>query len=171
MKPKVAGCMGMFVGAHFVLASSAVAHGLFTPCGTYVGHTHPSPDWTSAEKAAINALEDSTYPQAIRIGDPTRSYNCHSYVWGTSAEWFDYPTAYISAYVEDANGTYLTFDGCITTYPTHSAIIDEDDTTLLRSKWGSGSLMKHPWNHLPAYGTIYGRYIRTSCGNHEDCDN
>jgi hypothetical protein len=53
---------------------------IYTPNGSVVPDTYVNtPDLTASEIAAINADIDNAYPNAQRLSDATRTYNCHAY--------------------------------------------------------------------------------------------
>lgn len=155
----------------FVVGTQSFASTLTTPCGGNVGHSHITPDLSLGEKNTIILWEGIYFPYAVRLADPTRSYNCHSYAFSGSHGWVNDPAIYIDSYEVDWNGDRLTYFDCITYAPSHSAISISNSNYLAVSKWGQGSLMQHGWNYVPVeYGMVQGMYKRTSgCSTNIDC--
>ena len=146
------------------------ANTVTTPCGSSVSHTHYTPDWTAAEKAAIRAALESTYDEAVVIGEATKDYNCHSYAWAGSSEWIGDPGVYIDSYEFDAmGGSTLTWGSCLSNGPSHSG--DDTGAYEATSKWGSSCLVVHDWDYGP-YGDVEAMYssIDCNCSPGDDCD-
>jgi hypothetical protein len=176
-------CTGMLLMA--VCPGTIWANTVTTPCGTNVGHSHITPDWTAAQKAAIQGALQTDFPQATVIGPATKNYNCHSYAWAGAAEWISDPGVYIDSYELDAaEGHKLTYMHCLTHSPTHSAIDTEPLEYKANSKWGNLCLMNHDWDYVldgrpcslggnyANYGSVVAIYDSAECicGDHEDCD-
>lgn len=99
----------------------------------------------------------NNYPNVEIIGNPTNSYNCHSYAWYSADQNNPYCIFDISNYIEDAHTDKLSNDeekmaGDIVVYKDannkieHSAIIKEikaDGTVICTSKWGANVLCNH----------------------------
>src|SRR5690554_6400547 len=54
---------------------------VYTPRGTAVSAYQMNWEMTSSEIQQLNNYVASNYPNAIRVRDATRKYNCHSYAW------------------------------------------------------------------------------------------
>jgi Secretion system C-terminal sorting domain len=126
---------------------------------------------SSAQFAGYLDFSRTRYPNATIVSNPTSKYNCHSYAWynssNTNDKWMNDP----SKYWEDCsyslqNGwegekiCYKTSDNL----PSHSAILLNASTQMLRSKWGAGALMEHKYNYCPYPNTTIYTYKRvTTC--------
>lgn len=128
---------------------------LYTTYGQLVvGYTRT--DMTDSEKANIVAQHTRAYPNAVIIGQPTPTYNCHSYAWNISDNgcicWID-NTSSSCLYRYWTNDKYclspFSFMGVKILYynSDHSAIKDGTSVMYI-SKWGAGPLMRHD----PSYG-------------------
>lgn len=124
-----------------------------TPQGTtfYVWDLNVT-DWTPGEKSTIRNGEDTAYPDATRIKDPTAEYNCHFYSLETSfnasnKQWLNFPDVYLDdcSFLEVTNNNtnnrvlyYLTDSS----FYVHSGVATAT-SGVIKSKWGKGSLMSH----------------------------
>lgn len=140
-----------------------------TPAGTSVEVYNYSDivDWTSTEKAILNAQTLTSYPTATLLQDASKKYNCHSYAWYSSSSlnhyWMDDPTAYMTdgSYYETSRKIdniaywYDTFNGI--TVPIHSGIVQEHMQSGVfvgaRSKWGQLGAYNHKFDDCPYSGS------------------
>lgn len=141
-----------------------------TPNGTDVPvYNHSNiVDWTSAEKATLNAQALASYPTATLLRDATKKYNCHSYAWYSMSSsnyyWMDDPTVYMtdgsyystSRKIGNVAYWYAPINGV--NYPIHSGIVDEHMQSAAfygaRSKWGQLGLFNHKYDDCPYGGSI-----------------
>lgn len=57
---------------------------IYTPNGTRVNDCYYLDEFSDAQKAASLAEAKRNYPNAIVMGEATRTYNCHAYAWHVS---------------------------------------------------------------------------------------
>lgn len=134
-------------------------HTVTTPNGTSVTVWRYDNDFTSADKASVNAYWDNLYPNATRLRSATPYYNCHSYAWYSTATsnryWMNYPTAYMS----DGSYTHITSnilvnDKLYYSSASHSGIVTYVGNSgfgnlRVTSKWGAAGLYNHWYNDCP----------------------
>lgn len=85
---------------------------IYTPKGNPVPDTYYQiPEWTSYQVDSANSYASRTYPDAIRLYDATKAYNCHGYAWYFS-EGVGQPV-WIGWYTTDAHNIYWA-DGSYT---------------------------------------------------------
>ena len=121
------------------------------------------------------------YSDVKLLDNPTRMYNCHSYVWykrdsKTNKIWLNLAPAmkYMTdtsyqvvgnysasaSYPSNAGGPvfYQTMSG--TQYINdHSAYLIRASTKLMKSKWVDGPLMQHEQTHCPYYVPGYTNFV------------
>lgn len=150
------------------LACAATTATLYTPNKTAVTVTdnYAISDWTSTEKNELNAYFDTAFPTAVRIQDPSKRYNCHSYTWYNNVfsnyYWMDDPRAYMTdgsytniRYPVAGYKAFWDLDGSLDHF--HSAIvISTGNYALFESKWGSAGVYQHKAGveNCPYGGTI-----------------
>ncbi len=146
------------------IQSLNVSSTVTTPNGSKVSVTIiTDADFTTAQKNQAMKWENSTYPNATRLRNPTNRYNCHSYAWysqsSTNNVWMDYPQAYMSdgSYSNATNwsarvNARIFYPGA-TIYDSHSGIVTKASSTwstsIVTSKWGEKSLMSHVATDCP----------------------
>lgn len=116
-------------------------------------------DWTSSEKNSINAQYAISYPGAVRISDPSKRYNCHSYAWYSNTfsnyYWMMDPSPYMT------DGSYHIGFGTNTRFKaywatdSHSANIASitNNVVTFESKWGSAGVYRHTATNCPYTGS------------------
>ena len=67
---------------------------IYTPNGTPVWVIYQTELFTDHQIDSINTTIENAYPYAVRIGDATSTYNCHSYAWNMVEGG---PTAWLNA--------------------------------------------------------------------------
>lgn len=122
-----------------------------TPRGSAVAAYNMTFELTSAQITAANNAAASQYPNATRLRNASRKYNCHSYAWySTSATsiWINNPDKYWTdgSWRPNSNvgqaGRRVSYRG-----GDHSAITV--NATIFDSKWGQWGLMRHNWSYSP----------------------
>jgi len=115
-----------------------------------------------------NQWVETHYPNATRLGDSTRVYNCHSYAWysqsptnntwmnspGDDAYWLDgsyQPWSDSQPPVAQLRWSWANDD--------HSGI-EAEIAGDIRSKWGQLPLMYHRWDYSPYNRTALNKYHR-----------
>ncbi|MBN2610110.1 MAG: hypothetical protein JXB00_00995 [Bacteroidales bacterium] len=141
---------------------------IYTPKGNPVPDTYSwIPEWTSYQVDSANLYTSLTYPNATRIADVSRTYNCHGYAWqfseGGQPLWIGWRTVgaqsiYWSdgSYIESSNQVYpakVRYAGV-----DHSAITT-DQQDIFISKWRFGPLMRHHKDYSPYYSSTLLFYI------------
>lgn len=132
-----------------------------TPRGSAVAAINMTYELTSAQITSANNAASSGYPNATRLRNASRRYNCHSYAWYSTSSsntiWINSPgdDKYWTdgSYRPDANvgraGRKVSYRS-----DDHSAITV--NATLFDSKWGQWPLMRHAYNYTPYNeSTIY----------------
>lgn len=148
---------------------------VYTPGTNYIiynAYSYPPPTMNTYDHQQCTNIENSYYGQgayAFPSQNDTRWYNCHGYAWHMSnsssvknqAIWINYPDNYWSS------GSYSTSTEtngrkAYYTYGDHSAVVLQQTggNLIYRSKWGSCSLMIHPRNACPYYGSYINWYYR-----------
>ena len=147
------------------LCFSAVAETyttVYTPNGTAVTGAVLS-ELTPADIRDINSMQQSRFPYALKIREPSRRYNCHSYAWYSQSPdntiWIGFEEIYQDEYKKYwEDGSYVaitTVTGDINAIPyaapvgskvfynngNHSAI--KVGTHTFVSKWGPWGLYEH----------------------------
>ncbi len=120
-------------------------------------------DWTPAERAQLNAQTEMAYPNATRLRDASKKYNCHSYAWySTSAAnryWINDPSVYMTdgSYVQtgsSAVGNKVYWKSGSS--PVHSGILALNSVgnpwISCNSKWGQLGLYNHALDDCPYSG-------------------
>ena len=102
------------------------------------------------------------FPNVFIMGEPTTSYNCHSYAWYNSTIDNDYWISSIESFENDVHTVPVKDEdkavGNIAIYINangvrlHSAIIIDinGDQVICESKWGAGVLCQHEIGDVPA---------------------
>lgn len=143
---------------------------VYTPNGSAVNvekWNNADDELTAEEKKSINSQTAKAYPNAIKLAEPTRKYNCHSYAWYSQSTaniiWMNNPSKYMTdgsykkvtnknATVGDRVVYYDSTNGSFTTI-THSAIITSKNSQgtsfMLKSKWGQAGLYSHSRDDSP----------------------
>lgn len=121
-------------------------------------------DWTAAEIFSLNNKWSAAYPTAVKLRNPTKKYNCHSYAWySTSASnyyWMNDPSLYMSdgSYTNTSStsfgnkiywksGTTPIYSGILAAY------VNGGPYFSCTSKWGNLGLYNHLVNDCPYSGT------------------
>lgn len=123
-----------------------------TPRGSAVAAINMTYELTSAQITAANNAAASQYPNATRLRNASRRYNCHSYAWYSTSS-----TIWINSPGDDkywTDGSYRPDSnvgraGRKVSYRSddHSAITV--NATIFDSKWGQWPLMRHAYNYTP----------------------
>ncbi|HEY9422833.1 MAG TPA: hypothetical protein VIW92_15580, partial [Thermoanaerobaculia bacterium] len=123
-----------------------------TPKGTAVPVWVMTYELSSADIAACNSNAVATYPNATRLRDCSRMYNCHSYAWHNQSlpnnVWINTPGddkywqdgSYVSAAITGGQKVSYASDD-------HSAIAIS--ASVYESKWGQWPLMRHAPCYTP----------------------
>jgi len=146
---------------------------VYTPKGTSVLAIYMTDELTPAQIASGNNWVAVYYPNAVRLTNTSRKYNCHSYAWYNQSTnnsiWIDSPGDDI--YWQDGSYLWITTaygfvypipsnvpDGAKVSYgcDDHSAI--KVSSTHFLSKWGQLPLMQHTPSHCPYYSYILSYY-------------
>lgn len=129
-------------------------------------------DYTAAEKAEIITFTKQFYTEVEILGEPTGTYNCHSYAWYNNTEFNPYWIEDVGLFANDVHTihienidnamvgdiiVYLDTDNII----LHSAIIVEFDESqvICRSKWGPSVLCEHEYRYIPSDYCAYGNTL------------
>ena len=144
----------------------AVNLSVYTPKGSAVPVINKAniTDWTNTEITALNNQTSTAYPSAIKLRNPTKKYNCHSYAWYSTSSsnhyWMNNPAKYMSdgSYT---NTSSTSFNNKIYwksgSSPVHSGIIasyiNGGPYFACTSKWGELGLYNHPVVDCPYGGT------------------
>ena len=140
-----------------------------TKCGKLV-EVLSLPEMSPEEISEVNENYSTTYPNAVRIGDASNRYNCHSYAWnmrdGGSTCWINSTKSSVSGNVPNL-ALYWTTDFYVSAtqeretykvfYPMsdHSAVVSSV-SGMYESKWGAAPLMRHS----PTYGPYQNMNVR-----------
>jgi hypothetical protein len=125
---------------------------VYTPKGTAVAATTMTSELSSAQIASGNSWVATNYPNATRLTNSSRRYNCHSYAWHSQSSsntvWIDSPGD--DKYWQD--GSYIPASitgGQKVSYASddHSAIALS--ASLYESKWGQYPVMRHAPSYTP----------------------
>lgn len=139
---------------------------VYTPNGTAVTVVVRS-ELTQAQITANNNYVANNYPNADRMSNSSRKYNCHSYAWyqanSSNPYWMDSPQddKYWNdgSWVVSSNfwavGSRLSWRS-----DDHSGVVTTN--TKIFSKWGQLPIMKHSMNYTPYDNSnVRGWYIRS----------
>ena len=105
----------------------------------------------------------NSYPSATIIGNPSTTYNCHSYAWnmteGGSPYWMNDPSEYMNdgSYVQtiQISGEKVYY------YAGNHSAVPSSVSGMFESKWGESCLMRHSIGYGPAsYQMSYRRFYR-----------
>jgi hypothetical protein len=119
---------------------------VYTPKGSAVTVITMTYELSLADIAACNSWVETNYPNAIRLTNCSRRYNCHSYAWysqsASNTVWMNTPGddtywqdgSYISASITGGQKVSYASDD-------HSAIAIS--SSVYESKWGSLPVMRH----------------------------
>lgn len=139
-----------------------------TPKGTSVTVINNSSitDWSASEKTALNSQYEKAYPDAYRLRDPSKKYNCHSYAWYSTSSsnyyWMNNPLAYMTdgSYAKasaEKSGNKVTWKSS-TGEIIHSGIFaiyqGGGPYKACTSKWGQLGLYNHKLADCPYSGTL-----------------
>jgi len=133
----------------------------YTPNGTAVPVIVRTWELSSGQIAACNSDLDQTYPNATRLTNCSRKYNCHSYAWYSQSpfnnRWMNTPGD--DTYWQD--GSYIPASiraGGKVSYASddHSAIALSGSE--YESKWGSTALMRHAPTYTPYNSSVLNGY-------------
>lgn len=113
-------------------------------------------DYYTYEESYTQSLRAEEVYGVVMVRNPSRSYNCHSYAWHSTASnnpyWMDDPSAYISdgSYVssEATIGNKITYRKSDGTY-WHSGIVTGSGE--ITSKWGMMGVFEHGITNNPYY--------------------
>lgn len=139
-----------------------------TPKGTSVTVINNSSitDWSTSEKSALNSQYAKAYPNAYRLRDPSKKYNCHSYAWYSTSTsnyyWMNNPSAYMTdgsyskASTEKAGNkvTWKSSSGEIIHSGIFATYQGGGPYKACTSKWGQLGLYNHKLADCPYSGTI-----------------
>ena len=112
--------------------------------------------WGSNELADYDEYISETYNGATRIGDPTRTYNCHAYAWRmsegyTDPVWIGVKPRLDPVSIYWTDGSYIEVPENVATkvvyVGNHSAV--RINSSTYRSKWGAGPIVEHGPNDVP----------------------
>ncbi len=130
-----------------------------TPKGTLVPVYIRGEELSAAEKQQTNADMAYLFPNAVRIGEPTTNYNCHSYAWYSATTsnryWMNDPSAYMQ------DGSYTKRNGSAGLVNrnkayyrngVHSAVVVATYPITVNSKWGEAGLYRHAVDYGPYSG-------------------
>lgn len=132
---------------------------VYTPRGSTVSTAlDRNPEWTQAEKLALNAQNAISYPNATYQREASVKYNCHSYAWYSQSpnlHWINDPSLYMTdgsyrqtSLITGAKVHYYNGD--------HSGIVTNPNGPIVTSKWGKLALYTHALNDCPyATGVRY----------------
>jgi len=144
-----------------VVAAATATTFVLTPNGSSVSVYNYSgiTDWSSAEISTLNLQHQAAYPNATRVSNPSKKYNCHSYAWYSASTsnyyWMNNPSLYMSdgSYkkTSSAGGNRVYWGNCV-----HSGIISASPTATIycNSKWGQLGVYKHKVTESPYSGTL-----------------
>lgn len=137
---------------------------VYTPRGTPVAAIAMTYEFSSSVIAACNADVAATYPNATRLTNCSRRYNCHSYAWysqsTSNTRWINTPGD--DKYWQD--GSYfpatIVAAGHKVSYGSddHSAIALS--SSLYDSKWGQYPVMRHAPTYTPYNSSVLNVYQR-----------
>jgi tetratricopeptide (TPR) repeat protein len=141
---------------------------IYTPRGSAVSDTYSRIEYDSATIAQLNAAFDASYPNATRLADASRTYNCHAYAWYVSEGGSNVWIGLYTSTAEDVFWTDGSYDELTESVATkvsysgnHSAITTATAGVYI-SKWGSFPLARHPKNYVPGeYGSPNKFYRRS----------
>lgn len=150
-----------------LMQNLAFAVVLYTPKGSSVTATTPSEVYTDqVTRDDIKAYWLNIYPNATVIGEPSSTYNCHSYAWNMTEGG---PTAWLIAspdlhkYWDDGSYIQTTIAEAEKIYYSngdHSAIVSPVGAGLYDSKWGAGPLMRHAPSYCPYVSSSGMKYYK-----------
>jgi hypothetical protein len=138
---------------------------IYTPRGSAVAAINMTTELTSAQISSNNNYVASNYPNATRLRNASRKYNCHSYAWydqGTgNSKWINSPGDdrfwTDGSYIPNSNvgqaGRKVSYRN-----DDHSAITV--NATVFESKWGQLPLMRHNYNYTPYNSSALYYYSR-----------
>ncbi|GAA0938911.1 hypothetical protein GCM10009554_28220 [Kribbella koreensis] len=138
---------------------------IYTPRGSAVAAINMTTELTSAQITSNNNYVASNYPNATRLRNSSRRYNCHSYAWydqGTgNTKWINSPGDdkfwTDGSYIPNSNvgqgGRKVSYRN-----DDHSAITV--NATVFDSKWGQLPLMRHNYNYTPYNSSALYYYSR-----------
>ncbi|MCD6169525.1 MAG: hypothetical protein J7J76_03105 [Candidatus Latescibacteria bacterium] len=160
-------------GGNALLADSPTT--IYTPRGSVVPDTWILDEMSAEDIAYWNWYVEEYYPNATRLSDASRTYNCHGYAWhvseGGNKVWIGYSTTTAEdiywndgSYDEmpsETNATKVSYSG------NHSAITTSQSAIYI-SKWGALPLMRHHKNYCPGCYGSPSKYYRRSVDVPED---
>lgn len=140
---------------------------VYTPNGSPV-EAWIMDEMSAVEIALINYLFEQTYPNAQRLDNASRTYNCHGYAWHVSEGGNRVWIGYDSKDAEDIywlDGSYVLSsenEASKVSYASddHSAVTTKQKGWFI-SKWGMGPLMRHRFNDSPYNSTDLKFYTRS----------
>lgn len=137
---------------------------VYTPRGTAVPAIAMTYELSSSQIASCNASVAAAYPNATRLTNCSRRYNCHSYAWRSQSTsntiWINTPGD--DKYWQD--GSYfpasIVAAGHKVSYGSddHSAIALS--ASLYDSKWGQYPVMRHAPTYTPYNSSVLNVYQR-----------
>ncbi|MCL1937728.1 MAG: hypothetical protein FWF52_04950, partial [Candidatus Azobacteroides sp.] len=156
----------------FLINTLAISQ-VYTPKGSLVPDTEIRPEQlTSYDIAYIMQYMATSYPNAVIIGNPTTTYNCHAYAWymsegGVPSVWMGLTTnptpiywndgSYVET-TEKGNGLKVSYDNPPyngNDMDNHSAITTAENGVFI-SKWGSYPLVRHAKDYTPyTYSSLH----------------
>lgn len=146
----------IFILSVFLLGIYGISLAQSTPnCTSISGYsTYPAP-LTQAQINSINSQQQSQFPNAVKLEEPTSAYNCHNYAWvkstGGSTFWLNTPGD--DAFWNDGSYTATSYIGQadyrVSYQGDHSAVTTSVMNQCI-SKWGSWGLYRHNTTYVPA---------------------
>ncbi len=161
----------------FLFICHSIAFAQTTPNGTNVsGHVNYYPELTQNEIDWINNEQQNVYPNVIKIGEPTYTYNCHGNAWirydgggdywlttpGDDQFWLD------NSYVQTSN---TTGEGLRVSYQGDHSAVTTSTPGVCSFKWGPWGRYIHNTTNVPSLYqpnnplTYYGRCVNANLQN------
>ncbi|MGI5895882.1 MAG: hypothetical protein ACOX6U_02885 [Oscillospiraceae bacterium] len=128
---------------------------VLTPKQTAVQVIWREYEFTSYEITEINRQTEMAYPNATRVKNASRRYNCHSYAWYSTSDYYIMDEPQQVKYMSDGSYVKTTVANGRKAYyyaGSHSAIVTTvryDGTYRVTGKWGTESGV---YEHAPNYG-------------------
>jgi hypothetical protein len=133
---------------------------VLTPKGTPVSVYTMEFELGRAETEYLNYYVERYYPNAERVSDASRRYNCHSFTWymqSPNDKWMDAPNQLV--YFTDGSFRYVADPQPGTNFlrimygaDDHSALVEaynSDTDIICSSKWGTLPIMRHQPDYTP----------------------
>jgi len=140
---------------------------IYTPRGSVVSDVYSQTEFAQATITQLNYDFDQEYPNATRIEDASRTYNCHAYAWHVSEGGAKVWIGVNSSTSEDiywTDGSYESISANVATkvsYTGNHSAITTSTVGIFISKWGSYPLAQHSANYVPSgYGSPNVYYVK-----------